>query len=380
MVGGLQCDMSYLLDVLKLLLGSYSGGFIVFWGAMLIAAAGTWILDFRYAERCAKLERTLFWAFGIAMILFAAWRPIGIARDDLQYLNIYDTVCPTLTCGKWIQGARDWGWYSLVGVLKSLVADPKVLLWLGAVGLLCKLLVIYNLVRRPLFVLLLYLSVYYELQDLTALRVSLSISVFMLGIWLVVKLNSWRYSVILLTCGFFHKQGYVAPLIIMGSILKPYRWLLTAFCIIPALLVFFGLYPQLQNFFSVNSWDFQNATVNQGLDLYLAAQQKGLYKESRNAPVVVYPLILFTLWLLLKAPSLNDKLHSIMAGCLAMGCLFLWGFASLPDAQVRFFEFFMVPTVLLAGVRRLDAFEVVGVVAVSGIFLLKYNVLHHLLV
>jgi hypothetical protein len=63
-----------------------------------------------------------------------------------------------------------------------------------------------------------------------------------------------------------------------------------------------------------------------------------------------------------------------------MGCIFLWCFASLPDAQVRFFEFFMAPTVLLAGMRRLNVLELAGVFAVSGAFVIKYNVLHHLLV
>lgn len=372
--------MSNILEFLYPLKGSYSGAFVLFWGSMLIVSIGLWTLEFQKAQLSTKLERILFWGFGAVMIIFAALRPIGIARDDLAYLEIYNSVCPTLTCGQWIQGARDWGWYSLVGLLKSWVPDPKVMLWLGAVALLLKLGVIYSLVRRPLLVLLLYVSLYYEVQDLTAWRVSLAVTVFMVAIWLVARLGTYWNAWALFACGIFHKQAFVAPLILVGGVLKQYRWLLVAVCLVPILFIILGIYPELQEIFPQLGVAFQRVAVAQGLDSYIAAKNAGVYIGWRNAPLVVYPQILLMLWLFLKGRLSNGWLESLIAGCLVMGCLFLWGFASLPDAQVRFFEFFMVPAVLLAGSRRLNTLELVGLILVSGIFVFKYNVLHHLLV
>lgn len=347
---------------------------------MLISCVGLWALEFNKAQLSIKLERILFWAFAAVMTIFTALRPIGIARDDLAYLEIYNTVCPTLSCGQWIQGARDWGWYSLVGLLKSWVPDPKVMLWLGAVALLLKLGVIYSFARRPLFVLLLYVGLYYEVQDLTAWRASLAISVFWLSIWLIARLRNYSNAWMLFACGLFHKQAFVAPLILVGGFLKQRCCLLIAVCYAPILFLLLSFYPELDQILANMGFEIQRAVVNQGLDGYIAAKNAGVYQGWRNAPIVVYPQIILIFWLLIRDSRSNEWLESLMTGCLAMGCLFLWGFASLPDAQVRFFEFFMVPTVLLVGMRRLNALEMVGLILVSGIYMVKYNVVHHLLV
>lgn len=353
---------------------------MLFWGTLVLACIGVRMVESRNSQLSIKIEAILFWAFGAAMVFFAAFRPIGIARDDVPYLNIYSAICPSLECGQWVQGARDWGWYSLVGLLKSIVLEPKVMLWLGAVGLFLKLGLMYSLIRRPLLVLLLYLALYYEIQDLTALRVSMAIAVFMLGIWFVARYRTYRNGWALFLCGLFHKQAFIAPLILVGVRLRGYRWLLITLCIVPILFTALSLYPDLQQIFSGVEGGIKGVVINQGLDAYFVVKNSGAYQGLRNAPLVVYPQILLILWLLLKGHLPNNWLESLISGCLVMGCFLLWAFASLPDAQVRFFEFIMVPTVLLAGVRRLDALEVAGVVAVSAVFVLKYNVLHHLLV
>ena len=371
--------MPNLLAQLNFPQGSYTGALVLFWGAMLIVCMSLWALESRNKVTAIKAETLLFWVFGLLMVAFAALRPIGIARDDLPYLDIYNNVCPTLTCNQWIQGARDWGWYSSVGLLKSLVPDPSVMLWLGAAALLLKLGVIYSLTRRPLITLLLYSALFYEVQDLTAWRVSLAIAFFMVAIWLVARTRTYLNSWALFCCGLFHKQAFVAPLILLGGLLKKNAWWLTLVCLATIVLMIFGLYPQLQEMFPSMGADIQQVAVAQGLDSYIAAKNSGAYQGWRNAPLVVYPQILLMLWFVLRDKTSNAYLDSLITGSLAMGCLFLWGFASLPDVQVRFFEFFMVPTVLLVGMRRLNGLELISVVAVSGAYLIKYNFLAHLL-
>ena len=358
----------------------YVWGFVLFWVGMLVACAALWIVESRHGKQYKALESSLFWLFGLAMLAFMVFRPIGIARDDLAYLEIYKTICPTLTCGQWIQGARDVGWFSSVGLLKSVVSDPRVMLWLGAAALLVKLAVMYGLVKRPLVVLLLYTGLYYQVQDLTAWRVSLALACFMLAIWLVVRTRQYWNAWALFLCGVFHKQAFVAPLILVGALLRKHRPLLTAVCLIPIGMLVVGLYPPLHLISSQIGGGVKEIVFNQGLDSFIGAKLAGVYSGWRHAPIVFYPQIFLTMWLVMRVRPDNDKLDAMLTGCLVMGCLFLWGFASLPDAQVRFFEFFMVPTVLLAGFRRLSVVEFAGVVLVSGLVVAKYNMVHQLIV
>jgi hypothetical protein len=140
-----------------------------------------------------------------------------------------------------------------------------------------------------------------------------------------------------------------------------------------------NIYPHEALMFQDIGGEFKQLAVHQGLDSYIAAQQAGHYAGWRRAPIVFYPLIVLIAWLLIKATPNDDRLNALLTGCLVMACLFLWGFASLPDAQVRFFEFFMVPTLLLAGNRPLNRLEWLGVIGVSAMFVAKYNVVHRLL-
>ena len=90
--------MPKIIEFMYSLKGSYSGAFMLFWGLLLIACVGLSIVSRRNARLALQLESGIFWAFALAMVAFAALRPIGIARDDLAYLEIFKTICPSLVC------------------------------------------------------------------------------------------------------------------------------------------------------------------------------------------------------------------------------------------------------------------------------------------
>ena len=368
-------------DRMGMLTNPYAWGFVLIWLVTMIACVTLWARESRLGKTSGTLECSLFWLLGLAMLLFAVFRPLGIARDDMPYLDFFKGICPTITCGDLLQGSRDVGWYSAVGILKSFVPDPRVMLWLSAAGLLVKLAVIYSLVKRPLFSLFFYLSLYYQLQDLTAWRVSLALAMFMTAIWLVVRTQNYWSALILFICGFFHKQAFLAPLILIGLFLRRRQFLLISICLILTGLLALGIYPML-HLIAAKLWEsskVKDVMVNQGLGLYVLARLAGAYTGFRQAPILVYPLIMLTLWLLVKARPDNEKLDVMLIGCVVISCTFLWGFASLPGAQVRLFEFFMVPTVLLAGVRRLNRLELLGLIVISGLYVAKYNIVHQLI-
>ena len=372
--------MHDLANVIAYLKNPFSGGYLLFWAAIVLACVALWLFESRRGEVSRRVEGSLFWLFAIAMLFFAMKRPFGMLRDDLAYLNIYHDICPTLTCLKWVQGGSDIGWYSLVGLFKSFIPSPRVMLLIEAGGLLVKMAVIYTLVRRPLYALMLYAGVFYQVQDLVALRVSLAVAAYMAAIWLVVVPRQYCFAWTLFIGGFFHKQAFFAPLTLLGAFFKRRAYLLVLFSLIPVALIILNIYPDWHQLFPQLGKRLQMVVNSQGLGMYFSGENDDIDLGWRNAPIVVYPQILLMLWLLIKTSIENDRLDAILSGCLVMACLFLWAFASVPNAQVRFFEFFMVPTVMLVGIRRLTWYELVGVVGVSGIYIAKYNVIHRLVV
>lgn len=372
--------MSSFSALFPFLQNSYSFGFVAIWFSMCVVATTLWIFETSFATNTKTLESWFFWLYGIVLIAFVVFRPIGIARDDLVYLEMYKEICPTFACGQWLQGGRDVGWYSLVGFLKSIVPDARIMLWIGAVGLLIKLAVIFNLTKHPLISLLFYTGIYYQVQDLTAWRVSLSLSIFIASIWLLVRSRGYWSAWILLICGLFHKQGFLAPMILVGIILKRSRLIFILSVFGPVGLIFIGMYPNFQSIATFIGEKLSASILIKGLDSYISSMLAGAYSGWRPVPIVALPLILITFWFLIRDFRNDNKIQTILTGCLVIACLLLWGFASLPDVQVRFFEFFMMPTVLLAGVRRLFGLELLGVFFVSGLFVAKYNIVHQLIV
>lgn len=356
----------------------YTLGFLVFWSTLCtLVVAEAW-----RENRGQRLffAPHLFWGFAILMACFELFRPIGIARDDQAYLAIFEGICPTLECGQMPQTARDWAWYLSVGILKSIWPSPRAMLLLGAIALFLKFSVIYSVAKRPLPVLLAFTSIYYQIQDLTAFRVAISSAVFLIAIWFYIRHSRAVGIVGMILSGVFHKQGFVAPSVLLGYLIKGRFWLLCILSLIPIGMMALGFYPPLQDWLSVLSGGANSAGIFRELDPYISHKLGGIYDGWRVAPVVFYPLIIFTLWMIGAHQSSNKRFDALMSGCLMMGCWFLWGFASLPDAQVRFFEFFMLPTILLVGIGRTSLRQTGALVLVSGIFVIKYNILHHLFI
>lgn len=370
-----------MIDALSMSLavtGPFTRGFLFFWIAMLVACISIWAYEVNTQSHNKKIEGIAYWVFGSAMVVFAFVRPMGIARDDLPYLGIYASICPTLECGAWIQGPRDVVWYSLVGVLKSIFATPDVMLWLSATAFLIKLFLFYKLIDRPMPVLLLYTGIFYQVQDLTAWRVSLSIAAFLFAIWMVARRNNIWNGWLLFVAGFFHKQAFLAPLIMIGFYIDKYRLLLVTACVLLLVLLSVGMFPNLHFIIDLMGDGFKQLAVSQKFEAHFFSGQIAKASVWPHAPIVVYPFVLLTLWLLFKSTLDQAGILPLLSGCLFVACVFLWVFATYPVVQVRLFEFFMVPTVILAGIRPLKRYEMIGVVMVSGLFVAKYNIVNQI--
>lgn len=370
--------MPNVLELLYTLKGSYSGAFVALWCACVLLTAIS--VSVQKKAWSSHFETLAYWVLALLMVTFAACRPIGIARDDMAYLEIYNGICPTLTCGQWLQGARDWGWYSLVGVLKSFWADPRVMLGLGAAGLLVKFGVIYRLSRHPLLALALFTGVFYQVLDLTAWRVALASTVFMVGFLLLAEGRTRLGWVVTLASGLFHKQAFSAALVLPGFVLRHRYYWLIVLVTLPIAMMLAGWYPDIPTLAQRYGGDvISSLAVQQGLDAYIGKKAANGYLDWRIAPIVYYPLLILAVGLARDVFVRNKRLYAYTSMSAIWAAWFLWGFASLPDVQVRFFDFMILPVVFLAGACRFDWWGLIGVVLVSGIFVVKYNILHPLL-
>lgn len=281
-------------------------------------------------------DRGLFWGFGLGLALFVAFRPWGVGTDDMAYsaYQFTEMTCPTLSCGSWFQGTRDTAWYSLVGFLRSLDPSPRVQLYLVAVGFLVKLWLIDRHVRHRCLSLLVYLALFFIIHELTALRLSLAIAVYLVALDALIHGRPLLGAFGVLLNGFFHKQAFVAPLVLLE------RWLdLTPLRIILALLLpmgllMMGLYPGdgLLHWLLAQSWGGEVARLVFGGESYLAG---GGYDQVRTWPVVVPPTVILAAWLIMDGRVL-DRLHRVTSASLILAVLFLWAYAVIPEVQLRF--------------------------------------------
>ena len=349
------------------------------------------------ALACIALEATilkprerwdlwLFWTFGTAFIAFSALRPLGAGVDDIYgyaTAHSYTTdqfirVCPSLSCGTWIQGDRDQAWYSLVGLLKSIYPSPRVQLLLVAAGLSFKLWVISKLTQHRSLALLVYAACFYIIHDITALRVSLAISVYLGAFYLLVRKCNLSGGLGLAVNGLFHKQAFVAPLLFLGYWI-PWSRPRVFFIMLPMGLLMTGIYPDDSIFEWAMSFPGGGDVVNTLFgENYVYSKLTGGYENVRIWPIVVPPTVILAVWLIrdLEPKSLLLKYS---ATSLLLAVLSLWGYAVIPEVQLRFWHFFLVPIVFVVGNVRLNSLKLAAILMLSAIYIIKYTALHDLL-
>lgn len=247
-----------------------------------------------------RLDFWLFWAFGVLFVSFAALRPLGAGVDDIYGYSTdqFARVCPTLSCGIWIQGDRDEAWYSLIGLLKSIAPFPRIQLLLVAAGLGLKLWVISMLTQNRTLALLVYVAFFYIIHDITALRVSLAISIYLGAFYTLTRGYFFQGSIGLMFNGFFHKQAFLAPLLVLGCWI-PWSRRGALFLCGPVGLLMAGIYPGDKVFDMMMSLSWGANVVNALFGAnYVAGKLAGVYDQVRVYPLVAPPAVLLATWLI----------------------------------------------------------------------------------
>lgn len=333
------------------------------------------------SDKVRLYDRAFFWLLGFPYVAFAAFRPLGVAMDDHGYVQKYDQICDISECGGNAFLQRDPLWHGLVSALKGLYPHPELMLWLAGAGLVVKLFVIYTLTARRMLALLIYVSLFYLVDDVTALRSSLAVAFFLLALLASVRNRLWLVIIMVLTSGLMHFQGFLSSAILPAKKFGLHQPLIITFMIGSVLLSHFGLHPT--DGFANMMLDVPVAKwiVNpSGMNPYVVRKTLELKSDgTQSLPILMPPLVLLIAYIVhLSSPSKN-KVVCMSSALVAMACSILWFYSFNPTAQFRLANFLMVPLVLIIGHVPNNRLIIISVIGISVLFVAKYNLVHTML-
>ena len=289
-----------------------------------------------------RIDRSLFWIFGLALVSFAVLRPVGLARDDFAYLEILKSLCPEGDCSKGLPITRDWVWYGLVRLgLPLWPGNLHVALALSGLGILIKLFVIDRLCNQRLLALLLLIPLSFVQYDLTQLRAGLAASWMLLGIYWLVRSQVWLGGTALLTNFTVHSQAIFSPALLGYRVFGLSRWIFPAGSVLALALLYSGFYPSASSL----AW---LGLIPEAVPYY-SGTLNGSYVGVKLFPWGYFLILAYGIWLCDALRLAHRNISEIVSAGLFIGMFVAWFFAINPTMQTRIFEFYAIPLVFLAG-------------------------------
>ena len=299
-------------------------------------------LSFSSSNYIKKMDRGFFWAVGLGLVGFALLRPIGLARDDLAYVEIVKSLCVQGNCAEGAPIVRDYVWYGFIKLGALYWPENfRVALAVSGIGVLIKLCVIDHLCSHRLIALLLFIPLCYVQYDLTQLRAGFAISWMMIGVYALVRSRVWVGLGVLGTNFMVHSQAIFSPGLLCYRIFGLSRWILPVLTAFALFLIYTGFYPSVDTL----SW---LGGLSQTAPYYMGSQS-GAYVGVRLFPWAYFLILGYGLWLCDAERMTQRKLTEIVSAGIFIGMFVAWVFAINPTIQTRIFEFYAVLLVLLAG-------------------------------
>lgn len=366
MILALQNEISAHLLGLPTINAPFTVGGLALMGLLAILACVVWLKQFPYRER---IDRSLFWTFGIVLVVFAILRPVGLARDDVAYVEIIKGLCATPDCAQVIPTTRDYVWYYLVKLgLPYHPSSLRIALVLSGLGVLIKLFVIDRLCRQRILALLLFIPLCYLQYDLTQLRAGLAISWMMLGVYWLVQLRPVLGGAALFTNFAVHSQAAFSPGLLAYWLFGWSRWVLPLALLGLLGLLYGGFYPSA---LALNWWGVVPETSS-----YFGGMQAGAYAGVKVFPWGYFLMLAYGVWLCSSATIHTRRISEIVAAGLFLGVALAWFFAIIPTMQTRLFEFYAVPLVFLAGNVGSSRLKIAVTILLSLVLYLRLELLN----
>lgn len=325
-----------------------------------------------------KLVDILYFLLSIPLILFTAFRPIGLMRDDGWYAMTIPAMQSNVLVDK-VFSIRDPLWYLTAYLITLLSAKVEIILYFSGVVLFFKLLILYKTAKtNKLLALFVYVCVYWQLHDLTQLRVSVSVLMFMLFFY-YIRLGKERMATgALVISAFFHSQALINFFFLIKSgVVKKKYFLIIISCLLLAIALGFIVNSNVINSLGVAFFgDINDNEIARTLNSYQDMLASGLYLNALRLPLIllfssiIYMYVINSISdLIYLKPITQEVVKSII-----FALILSWLFASVSDIQVRYYEYYFVGGLfLIENAKGKVAFNSYFILAI--LYFAKLNIL-----
>lgn len=346
------------------LIRGYSLGFLCFFSGLVLLS-----LVF-YRKPNPETESRIYWALALILTTFSAIRPIGIGRDDLSYVEISKNICAITECVQIIQGSRDWGWYLIVSLLKSVMPGERAILVLSGICTFIQLLIIDRLCRQKLLALTLFVPLIYLYFDFTLLRAGLALTVFFIAFYCLVRSKQFLGSTLLLSNYFFHSQGiFSIGLFLLNQITK-YKYVAIALITLLVAFIYLDWTPSFEQLLPLS----KNESAP-----YWGQYRLGLFDNQLDFPLAYLLIIGYVIFLLFTNDSSSEESYSsqLALASILLAVLLAWFFAPIHAIQTRLFDFYVAPLVILVGNLRHHWTTAAATLVLAGFLYIRMELIHN---
>jgi hypothetical protein len=310
----------------------------------------------------------------LPMILFTALRPTDITRDDISYRHVVDNIGV-------VSVQRDYLWYWIVERILEVWNDYRVVLLFSAIILSFKLLIFYLINKKnALMVSFFYFTVFWQLHDLTQLRVSLSVLFFILYLYyefLGLKIK-WFFIIISPAAHLQAASNYLVPF--LPKIFSNKHFYYFSFLVLFIFInIDFVLNPR-ELFYYFNFGSLNIPAVEHLLSSYTILKELGVYDSSFKTPliaVIFYSLFYVSVILDFKYKE-NYRFKKKIISIVTYSIYLCFTFAFLSDIFVRIYEYYLVAIMFYLLITN-NRYSQYILLVIGVLYFLKFNVFWEIL-
>lgn len=169
------------------------------------------VLAFVETEKKDGALRWVYVAVGLSMVLICGFKPYGSVADIDNYLSMAE--------GTWGDDLVEPTFIVIAAVAKGLLGGAYAIFIIYAcIGIPLKLWAISRIETYWFYPMLVWLSYFFLLQDLTQVRASLATAWFLVGLVYLLKGHRRAYLLSITCASFFHISSLVLfPLVLLGN-------------------------------------------------------------------------------------------------------------------------------------------------------------------
>lgn len=290
----------------------------------------------------------------------AILRPFEINKDADNYEIHAENTCKFTECGFYQNIDYDYGYFFLLSVAKIFLEDKDAMLFLGGLALALKLILIARVTSYSVISLFFYFSVFFLMHDVSALRVSVALSFYLLALFLVSRRMRIGGCIAYGASMASHFQALIASITHFSNVIIGKRyWLAIGVVVLSQLAVILELVPTTSILNLLVNEDSRRLSQNIYLD-------DSIFRLKGTNLLIL--LLLVSIIYPLKKIATHDMVFNYSFSSVITGYAFYWLFAGVPVFPDRILQFFWVPLTLLVSFGKKNMLTYISTIVVSVAF------------